>query len=81
MIGIFSVLPVDSFIRGRDNQLAAGDQNANTLAKEPMWIRYMLDGFEGNYHIDGTIRERNLFSGARPGVQPILASGMKADRF
>ena len=62
MIGIFSVLPVDSFIRGRDNQLAAGDQNANTLAKEPMWIRYMLDGFVGNSHIDGKITEGKVLS-------------------
>src|SRR5438270_5601353 len=46
-----------------------------------MCIRHVLDGFERNDDIDGSIREWDLLSRAQPGVQPVLASGMKTDSF
>jgi hypothetical protein len=41
----------------------------------------MLDCFEGNDDIDGFVSERDLLSRAWPGVNPVLASSMKADGF
>ncbi len=70
---------VDRPVRGRDDQVAVGDEHTRAFVKERGRVRDVFERLERDRQINRSVRQGNAFGISHAGVQAVLAPGVLAN--